>query len=176
MSLEKTNLGVQIVSTIATSAGVLISLYYSITKSRTKYSFFCKLTNQENRALSQNDYRRIEFGVTSANEFDIGIQQVGIEFISNPFKKEIIYRDSKSFDENSGEISKAREIYSHKSNPYFGLKEFNDRWDKKVFVRPYIIDMSGRVKKMNWFKMFKHRFRVKDFAYKGIPNSYFKLL
>ncbi|CAJ1185070.1 hypothetical protein [Companilactobacillus paralimentarius] len=177
MSLEKANFGVQIVSTIATSAGVLISLYYSITKSRTKYSFFCKLTNQEKRILSQNDYRKIEFGVTSANEFDIGIQQIGVEFMSNPFKfKKPIYIDSKSFDENSGEVSKAREIYSLKSNPYFGLKEFNDKWDKKMFVRPYIIDMSGRIKKMNWFKMLKHRFRVKDFAYKGIPYSYFKLL
>ncbi|APU71002.1 hypothetical protein LCR01_00620 [Companilactobacillus crustorum] len=176
MSLEKVNLWVQIVSTVATSAGVLISLHYSRTKSETKYSFFCKLINQEKRILSQYDYRKIEFGAISANEFNIGIQQVGIEFISNPFKKEVIYRDSKSFDENSGEIAKAREIYSNKSNPYFGLKEFNDKWDKKMFVRPYIIDMSGRIKKMNWFKMLKHRFRVKDFAYKGIPYSYFDLL
>lgn len=90
MSLEKVNLWVQIVSTVATSAGVLISLHYSRTKSETKYSFFCKLINQEKRILSQYDYRKIEFGAISANEFNIGIQQVGIEFISNPFKKEVI--------------------------------------------------------------------------------------
>ncbi|MFC6176941.1 hypothetical protein ACFQAV_08820 [Companilactobacillus huachuanensis] len=173
--LEMVKLWVQIISTIATSAGVLISLYYSRAKSRTKYSFFCKLVNQSDRVLSQNDYKKIEYGVTSANEFDIGIQQVGIEFMSNPFGKPI-YRDFKFFDENSGETSKAREIYSRKANAYFGLKEFNDRWNKKMYVRPYIIDMSGRLIKMNWFKMIKHRFKVKNFAYKGIPNSYFDLL
>lgn len=177
MKLETIKLLVQIVSTMATSAGVLISLHYSRTKSRSKYSFFCKLTNQEKRVLGQDDYRKMEFGVISANEFNIGIQQVGIEFISNPFKfKKPIYIDSKSFDENSGEISKARKIYSRRANAYFGLKEFNDRWDKKMFVRPYIIDMSGRLIKINWFKMLNHRFRVNEFAYKGIPNNYFKLL
>lgn len=177
MKLETIKLLVQIVSTVATSTGVIISLYYSKMKSKTKYSFFCKLTNQEKRILSQYDYRKIEFGVTSANEFNIGIQQVGVEFISNPFKfKKPIYIDSKSFDGNSGEISKARGIYSRKANAYFGLKEFNDKWDKKMFVRPYIIDMSGRIRKMNWFKMLKHRFRVRDFAYKEIPYSYFDLL
>ena len=174
MSLEKANLWVQIASTIATSAGVLISLYYSMTKSKTKYSFFCKIINQNDRILSQYDYRKIEYGVTSGNEFNIGVQQVGIEFLSNPFKAPI-YIDSKSFDENSGEVAKAREIYDQKSNPYFGIEEFDGKYEKKMYIRPYIIDMSGRLKKMNWFKMLKHSFKVKEFAYKGVPKNYLGL-
>jgi len=176
MKLEEIKLWVQIISTIATTIGVISSLYFSTSKTKARYGFFCKLINQKNKIIvGKENFTKIAFGFISGNEFDIGIQQSGVEFKSTPFKK-AFYRDFEEYDENSGEKSKAREIYYKTVTPFFGVKEFNERWDKKVYIRPYVIDMSGRIVKMNWFKMIKHRFKVKDFAYKGIPDGFLETL
>lgn len=175
MESEKFEFVIQVISTIATSTGVLILLYFSLTKAKTRYNFFCKIINQKDQITSQKDYSKIAFGFISGNDFDIGIQQVGIDFMTNPFWKPF-YTDFINYDENTKEKSKVREIYYKTSNAYFSVKEFNDRWDKKVYIRPYVIDMSGRVIKMSRLKMVRRRFKVQDFAYRGIPKNYFNLL
>lgn len=175
MELEEVKLWVQIVSTFITAIGIIISLYFSLTKTKTRYGFFCKIISERIINSSDRKFNRIAFGFTSGNEFDIGIQQVGIEFKDHVFGKKF-YTDSKAFSDTDNEKSKAREIYYKKSPLICGKKEFKDRSGKKVYLRPYVIDMSGRVVKMSIFKMLKHKYNVDDFTYKGIPKEVFGLM